>query len=140
MARPFFELDLLVPGSPEEVWTRLWDLDRHTRAVPLTAVQGPPPRPGSTFVARTAVGPVGFDDVMEVREWDPPHRAVVVKVGRVVRGRIEARLTPDGAGRTRVRWRQEVGAAGVPRPLARLAVPAVAAGYRRSLRRILEVP
>ncbi|HSP60475.1 MAG TPA: hypothetical protein VLO09_05390 [Ornithinimicrobium sp.] len=136
MPRPAFELDLLVPGSPQDVWTRLWDLERHTRAVPLTLVRGAAPQQGVTFVARTSVGPLGFDDVMQVRVWDPPHRAVVVKVGRVLGGTIEARLTTDGGGRTRLHWRQEVAATGVPDVLARLAVPAVAAGYRRALRQI----
>lgn len=136
MPRPAFELELLVPGPPDEVWGRLWDLRRHTETVPLTVVRGPAPHLGSTFVARTAVGPLGFDDVMEVRAWEPPHRAVVVKVGRVLGGQIQAVLTSDGAGGTRLRWRQEVAATGVPDALARLAAPAVAAGYRRSLLRI----
>ena len=98
-------------------------------------VRGPVPHQGSTFVARTAVGPVGFDDVMEVRTWDPPHRAVVAKVGRVLGGSIEARLVADPAG-TRLLWRQEVAATGVPDVLARLVVPAVRAGYRKALRQI----
>lgn len=114
MPRPAFELELLVPGPPDEVWDRLWDLGRHTEIVPLTVVRGPVPHQGSTFVARTAVGPVGFDDVMEVRTWEPPRRAVVVKVGRVLGGTIVARLVPDGAGGTRLHWRQEVAATGVP--------------------------
>lgn len=135
MPRPAFELELLVPGPPDEVWDRLWDLGRHTEIVPLTVVRGPVPHQGSTFVARTAVGPVGFDDVMEVRTWDPPHRAVVAKVGRVLGGSIEARLVADPAG-TRLLWRQEVAATGVPDVLARLVVPAVRAGYRKALRQI----
>lgn len=135
MPRPAFELELLVPGAPEEVWARLWALERHTEAVPLTVVRGPALRAGSSFVARTAVGPVGFDDVMEVRAWDPPHRAVVAKVGRVLGGSIEARLVADPAG-TRLLWRQEVAATGVPDVLARLVVPAVRAGYRKALRQI----
>ena len=136
MPRPAFELELLVPGTPDAVWARLWDLRRHTEAVPLTVVRGPALRAGSAFVARTAVGPLGFDDVMEVRSWEPSRRAVVVKVGRVLGGTIVARLAPDGAGGTRLHWCQEVAATGVPDRLARLAVPAVRAGYRRALRQI----
>ena len=106
MPRPAFELELLVPGAPEEVWARLWALGRHTEAVPLTVVRGPALRAGSSFVARTAVGPVGFDDVMEVRAWDPPHRAVVAKVGRVLGGSIEARLVAE-EGRHGMKRREE---------------------------------
>lgn len=135
MPQPAFEIDLLVPGHPEDVWVRLWDLGRHTAAVPLTTVHGGSLGPDATFTARTGVGPVAVDDDMHVLEWEPPHHAVVDKTGRVLRGTIEVDLRPAGAD-TRLRWRQRFGAAGVPDALARLAAPAVRAAYLRALRRI----
>ncbi len=132
---PGFALDVLVPGTPGQVWERLWDLDRHTATVPLTTVTGGPLGAGARFTGRTAVGPVGFDDDMVVRAWDPPRRAVVEKVGRVLRGSIEVTLEPAPGG-TLVRWRQAYGAALVPDRLAALARPAVRAAYRSALRRI----
>ena len=133
---PEFTVDLVVPGSPDQVWQRLWDLDRHTAAVPLTTVAGDPPGPGARFSGRTAVGPLGFDDDMVVRTWDPPRMAVVDMVGRVVTGSIVATLEPVADG-TLLRWRQTYGSALVPARLAALARPAVRAAYRSALRRII---
>jgi carbon monoxide dehydrogenase subunit G len=130
-----FELELHAPDPPDVVWARLWDLDRHTAAVPLTRVTGRAGADGR-FVARTSVGPLGFDDVMVVRTWDPPRRAVVDKVGRVITGGIEVDLVPVGAG-TRVRWQQGYAVPLLPDRVAALAAPVVRRGYRRALARIV---
>lgn len=132
---PQFTIDLVVADAPSAVWSRLWDLDRHTAAVPLTTVSGGPLGAGARFTGRTSLGPVGFDDDMLVRTWEPPARAVIDKVGRVLRGSIEVTLDPV-AGGTLVRWRQTYGAALVPDRLAALTRPAVRAAYRSALRRI----
>lgn len=47
MPLPAFHLDLLVPGPPEQVWARLWDLDRHSAAIPFTRVTTVAVSPGS---------------------------------------------------------------------------------------------
>lgn len=132
---PEFTVDLVVPGSPDQVWLRLWDLDRHGATVPLTTMAGGPLGPGARFSGRTALGPLGFDDDMVVRDWDPPRRAVVDKVGRAVTGSIVATLEPVADG-TLLRWRQTYGSAFVPASLAALARPAVRTAYRSALRRI----
>ncbi len=141
MATPSFRLELFVDGPPEGVWEQLWDLDRHTAAVPLTRVRGEEGelRLGSRFVARTAVGPIGFDDVMIVDAWEPPSLAVISKCGRVLTGTITVELAAEGEG-TRVVWTQHYGARGVSSGVAALARPLVAAGYRRSLAKILAHP
>ncbi|GAA1372797.1 SRPBCC family protein [Luteococcus sanguinis] len=138
MASPFFRLELLVDGGPEQVWARLWDLDRHTASVPLTRVGSDDGalRHGSRFVARTTVGPIGFDDVMVVDGWEPPSLAAITKCGRLLTGTITVELAAEGE-RTRVVWTQHYGARGVPDRAAALVRPVVAAGYRRSLRAIL---
>ena len=139
MPRPAFEVHLLVPGPPEQVWARLWDLDRHTAAVPLTTVSAgassPVLREGARFTARTALGPVRIDDDMLVRSWEPPRHAVVDKVGRLLSGRIEVHLRAEGAD-TRLRWTQTFGAAWVHDALAGWAARPVRAAYRRTLVRI----
>lgn len=135
MPRPAFELSLTVPGDPTEVWDRLWDLDRHTEAVPLTTVTGGPLAQDVRFMGRTGLGPVHFDDVMVVREWDPPRRCVVEKVGTPL-GTITATLEPDGGGRTHVLWRQSYAVRGLPDRVAALARPVVRTAYRLALRRI----
>ncbi|WP_298888413.1 SRPBCC family protein [uncultured Serinicoccus sp.] len=130
-----FWFDVLVPGAPEQVWERLWDLDRHTAAIPLTTTLGGPLAPGARFVARTRLGPVKIDDEMVVRLWEPHRHAVVEKVGRLLTGRIEVTLRPAGAD-TRLRWEQRYAVAGVPDALAALAAPAARAAYLRAVRQI----
>lgn len=132
---PSFWFDVLVPGSPEQVWERLWDLPRHTAAIPLTTTLGGPLGPGADFVARTRLGPVRIDDEMRVRVWEPPRHAVIEKVGRPLTGEIEATLRPAGRD-TRLRWEQRYAVAGVPDALAALAAPAVRTAYLRAVRQI----
>ncbi len=72
-----------------------------------------PTRVGTRFVARSGVGPLGFDDVMEVTVWEPPGDGVagrcrLEKRGRVVLGWAEIEVHPGPGGRTRVVWREEV--------------------------------
>lgn len=128
---------------PAETWARLWDLDRHTAVIPLTTVTPHPPatRLGAEagFTGRTALGPLGFDDVMRVARWAPPESATVVKVGRVVGGRIEVTVVPLRHG-SRVTWRQTVRLPWLPRPLRwveALAARVMAPGYRRVIRTLL---
>jgi len=102
--------------SPDEAWSRLVDWPRHGAYVPLTTISVRPgvPGRGTVFVARTAVGRLGFDDPMEVVEWDPPRFCRIAKRGRVMRGWAELTVTPAGAG-SRVTWREEAVPAGLPR-------------------------
>lgn len=148
MSRASFLVDLEVPLDPEIVWSRLWDLQRHTEVIPLTTVTPDPPATvladGVEFRGRTGIGPIGFDDTMRVTRWDPPSttgpgRAVVEKTSGVLGGRIEVEVTDVGPG-SRVVWRQELRLPWLPAPLrilesvaARLAAP----GYRQVIRRLL---
>ncbi len=63
------------PAGPRAGVGRVVDWPRHGAHVPLTTVTaGGPARSGSGTVvtARTGVGRFGFDDPMEIVEWDPP--------------------------------------------------------------------
>jgi carbon monoxide dehydrogenase subunit G len=102
--------------SPAEVWARVTDWRRHGDVVPLTRVTVD----GDRFTARTGVGPVGFDDVMEVVSWDPPRRCRVEKRGRVVQGWAEIDVSPRDGGGSHLTWREDVHVRGVPRFLAPL--------------------
>lgn len=137
------------PGRPPaEAWARVWDLERHTAVIPLTTVALDPPSTtlavGAGFTARTALGPLGFDDTMRVETWAPPAedeagRAVVVKTGRLIGGRIEVEVTPFASG-SRVTWRQVIDLPWLPgrlRGLVRPAAALAAPGYRTVLRRLL---
>ncbi|MBN0044636.1 SRPBCC family protein [Streptomyces actuosus] len=111
-----FRLQRTAPLPLQETWRRLTDWPRHGDTVPLTRVSARPPEPtgvGTLVVARTALGPFGFDDRMEVTVWRPPGedtpgRCRLEKRGRVVRGWAEIEVRPGPGGRTRVEWREEL--------------------------------
>jgi hypothetical protein len=114
--------------SVDEAWTRLTDWQRHGHAMPLTkvSVTEPSEAVGTTFVARTGIGPVGFDDPMEVTHWQPPTESTIgvcriVKHGRVAAAehsspfhrcqaavRFAGRKKP-GSGSAAVRWTPSTG-------------------------------
>ena len=134
--------------TPAQAWERVWDLDRQRALVPLTRVDLDPPatRLGDRagFTGRTSFGPVGFEDPMRITTWSPPTdaeggTASVVKVGRVVGGRIEVRVDPLRGGAV-VRWREELTLPWLPapaRPLEAVAARMAAPGYRWVLRRLV---
>lgn len=144
MARFRVRVETALPA--EEAWRRVLDLRAHDELIPLTRVTSglvaaDDLRPGSRFVARTALGPVGFDDRMVVDEITPPvglepGLARIRKEGRVIRGSIELRLAPLPSGSV-VDWQQEIGVWGVPRALGWLTAGASRAAYGMALRRLL---
>jgi len=112
-------LFLLHRASPLPVdrsWRRLTDWPRHADVVPLTRVTvltPPPTRVGTSFVARSGVGPVAFDDPMEVVTWQPPRdsgpgRCRLVKHGTFVTGWAEIEVRPVDGGGSRVVWREDL--------------------------------
>lgn len=111
-----FSLERTAPLPLDEAWRRLTRWDRHGDTVPLTRVSADPPGPtgpGTVVVARTGVGPLAFDDRMEVTVWQPPRDGAsglcrLEKRGRVVRGWAEIEVRPGPGGRTRVEWREEL--------------------------------
>lgn len=128
-----FLLERLPPLSADRAWQRLTDWPRHAGVVPLTRVTVRTPAPtgvGTVFVARSGVGPLAFDDPMEVTVWQPPKgetggRCRLVKHGSLVTGWAEIEVHPHGAGTSRVVWREDLRVRGLPgfldRPLALVA-------------------
>ena len=133
-----------LPAS--EAWRRLLDLDAHTAVIPLTTLTGDALAArdlvdGSRFVARTALGPVGFDDVMVVESIEAPAattagRARIRKEGKVVRGDIDLLVTPTASGST-VEWSQRIGVRGVPALLDPVVAKVAGAAYGSTIRRLL---
>ncbi|MDF3146259.1 MULTISPECIES: SRPBCC family protein [unclassified Streptomyces] len=109
-------LERTVPLPLDEAWRRLTEWPRHGEVVPLTRVTvttPPPTRLGSRFVARSGIGPLAFDDPMEVMVWQPPDAGNpglcrLEKRGRVVTGWAEIEVRPGPGGRARVLWREEL--------------------------------
>jgi hypothetical protein len=131
---PAFTVTTRTSLPPTEAWARLVDWARHAAHVPLTTITVRPGEPGvgAVFVARTALGRVGFDDPMEVVAWDPPNFCRIEKRGRVMLGWAELSVTADGAG-SLVSWREEA----VPARLPRFARPLADAAGRRLFTRVL---
>ncbi|NEA67362.1 SRPBCC family protein [Streptomyces sp. SID12488] len=125
-----FLLERTVPLPLDEAWRRLTEWSRHASVVPLTRVTVltvPPTAEGTVFVARSGVGPLSFDDRMEVTVWRPPTDDApgvcrLEKRGRVVLGWAEIEVRPGPGGRSRVIWREELRVPLLPslfdRPLA----------------------
>ncbi|MEV8565337.1 SRPBCC family protein [Streptomyces sp. NPDC051322] len=117
--------------SAPEAWRRLTRWELHAAPVPLTRITviGPGATGvGVRFVAHTGLGPVGFDDLMEVTRWEPPrpgHSGMcrLEKRGRVVRGWAEIEVHPAAPG-CRVVWREELRIIWLPRIFDALAAGA----------------
>ncbi|MFJ2769269.1 SRPBCC family protein [Streptomyces sp. NPDC087300] len=119
MAHFQFTRDL--PLSAAETWSRLTAWERHADVVPLTRIHvrtPPPTHVGTVFVARSALGPVGFDDVMEVVEWHPPlatapGRCRLEKRGSFVTGWAEIEVYAY-APHSRLIWREDLRVRALP--------------------------
>ncbi|WP_416969836.1 SRPBCC family protein [Streptomyces sp. 4F14] len=140
-----FELERTVPLPPEEAWSRLTEWRRHGDVVPLTRVAVRTPAPtgeGTVIVARTGLGPLSFDDRMEVTAWQPPSDTApglcrLEKHGRVILGWAEIEVRPGPGGRARVVWREELRVRFLPGfcdPVLRVAARSV---FGRAVNRLL---
>lgn len=98
-----------VPSAPGDAFAALTEWQRHGDVVPFTSVR----ITDAGFVARTAVGPLGFDDVMDVVVWEPPRAFRIEKRGRVVKGWASVSVVPHGTG-SLVSWTEAVHVWGVP--------------------------
>ena len=125
--------------SAPEAWRRVTEWDRHGDYVPFTrvTVDREPSTGHVTFVARTGVGPLGFDDVMAVTYSRPPSGADpgiarIVKQGRVVLGWAVLTVTPLESG-SEVRWHEEARLRWTRGPIVTLVDRVVAGGFHRLL-------
>ncbi|MFI9318679.1 SRPBCC family protein [Kitasatospora aureofaciens] len=140
MAR--FVLTRLSPLPPADCWARLTAWPRHGDRVPFTrvsVVRGTGRQPGDVILARTALGPLRFDDPMELVELAAPTHCLLAKRGRVVRGGAELRIRAVGAGSavgpgSEVVWAEELRITGLPR----LFDPVVALAGRLVFGRVLD--
>lgn len=143
-----FLLQRTAPLSRPEAWRRLTEWPRHGGVVPLTRVTVTTPGPtgeGTVFVARTGVGPLSFDDPMEVTVWQPPGddtpgRCRLEKRGRVVTGWAEIEVRPGPGGRARVLWREELRVRWVPGVCDGALRAAARYLFGRALNRLLRSP
>jgi hypothetical protein len=101
------------PLAADEALRRLTDYERHADFIPFTTVTvtGPRDAVGTMVVARTAVGPLGFEDPMELVVWHwsqrtQPGMCRLEKRGRTVRGWAQVTVTPLAEG-SMVHWHEQ---------------------------------
>ncbi|MEV7180955.1 SRPBCC family protein [Kitasatospora sp. NPDC093679] len=134
------------PLAPAVCWERLTDWPRHGDRVPFTevsVVHGSGRQAGDTILARTAVGPMTFDDPMEIVALESPGPGRpgfcrLEKRGRVVRGWAElgVRRRPGDSG-TDVTWTEELTVAALPGALEAVVAPVGRVVFGRVLSHLL---
>ncbi|GHE01189.1 SRPBCC family protein [Streptomyces alanosinicus] len=142
---PTFSFTRTAPLPLDEAWCRLTEWPRHADMVPLTRIRVLTPGPtrvGTRFVARSGIGPLAFDDTMEVTRWRPPTTdepglCRLEKRGRVVLGWAEIEVGPGPGGRSRVQWREELRVRFVPTALDALVERTARAVFGRAVNRLL---
>ena len=133
------------PLSPHEAWDRLTTWPQHAKYVPLTTISITTPGPnavGTIFVAHTNLGPLSFDDPMELVEWSPPEgdrpgRCRLIKRGTVMLGWAELEVAAHSSG-SRATWTEQITVARMPKwadPVTRVSSRLM---FSRVLRRLLE--
>jgi hypothetical protein len=138
-------LERTAPLPLDEAWRRLTTWSRHGDVVPVTRVSvltPPPTRVGTVVVARSGIGPLAFDDRMEVTVWQPPQDGGpglvrLVKRGRVVRGWAEIEVRGGPGGRSRVVWREELWVRFLPGALDPVLGAAARSVFGRAVNRLL---
>ncbi|MFF7788483.1 SRPBCC family protein [Streptomyces sp. NPDC007991] len=141
-------LERTAPLPLDEAWRRITRWRRHGDVVPLTVVTVVPPEPtrvGTVVVARSGVGPLSFEDPMEVTVWQPPRDGApgmcrLEKRGRVVLGWAELEVWPGPGGRTRVVWREEIRIRLLPSLFDGVLRPSARYVFGRALNRLLRWP
>lgn len=103
MARAEIAVSVDIDAPVETVWTEVVDWESQGEWMMGTDVRvthGDGVSPGTRVAAFTGVGPLGVTDHIELVGWDPPRRATVRHVGRVIRGSgvftVAERRTDDG--------------------------------------------
>jgi hypothetical protein len=78
-----------IDAPVETVWREVMDWESQGEWMLGTRVRvthGDGVSPGTRVAAFTGLGPLGVTDHIELVGWDPPHRATVRHVGRIIRG------------------------------------------------------
>jgi hypothetical protein len=125
-----FSVTREVRAPAPELWDLIVDWPRQSAWVPLTVIRVDEHGGhgvGATLVARTSLGPVGFDDLMRVVAWRPPvgddgvGRVRIDHDGTVVGGVAEIEVRPVTPHRCTVTWWEDVRLLpGLPAPAAKV--------------------
>lgn len=137
-----FVLHAPSPMSAQDCFDRLCDWDAHSASIPFTRLsyEGSP-RTGQQFVARTQLGPIGFDDPMVVDvlrppAGDQPGLVQITKHGRIISGTVSWTVAPTDTG-SEVVWTQHLDIPWLPRALDPLVGAIGRRAYGMGLRRLV---
>jgi carbon monoxide dehydrogenase subunit G len=107
-------LEISTQLTVEEAWRRLTNWRAHGEWIPLTKMiilrEGEKPGLGDKFIGRTGIGPIAFDDVMTVTQFEAPGTrgfCEVTKSGRLIKGSASFEVKPTDAG-TVVIWVEDI--------------------------------
>lgn len=138
MARIAFTVDEPLPVPSVAAWQALIDWADHGSWIPATTVRilSGGGEAGTRFVARTGVGPLGFDDHMTVTSIDAVDRcAIVEKTGPLLTGQAGFAITDTSRG-CELHWFEDVVARGVPQVLAPVITPLARMSFRIAITRL----
>jgi carbon monoxide dehydrogenase subunit G len=139
MARVRFTVtrDLNLPANA--VFAELIDWKAHEDWVPLTKVviHSGDGGAGTEFTATSGVGPLALPDRMRIDSLDAETMTVhVTKLGPVLTGTVELKVTPTGAASCRLDWFEDVRVPVLPQFLATPVGAAARQGFTTSIKKM----
>ena len=139
MARVRFTVtrDLKLPA--DAVFAELIDWKAHEEWVPLTKVviHSGDGGAGTEFTATSGVGPLALPDRMRIDSLDAATMTVhVTKLGPVLTGTVELKVTPTGTTSCRLDWFEDVRVPVLPQFLATPVGAAARQGFTTSIKKM----
>ena len=139
MARVRFTVtrDLNLPA--DAVFAELIDWKAHEDWVPLTKViiHSGDGGAGTEFTATSGLGPLALPDRMRIDSLDAETMTVhVTKLGPVLTGTVELKVTPTGASSCRLDWFEDVRVPVLPQFLATPVGAAARQGFTTSIKKM----
>ncbi|HEY3261330.1 MAG TPA: SRPBCC family protein [Pseudonocardiaceae bacterium] len=102
-----FEVRVPVAAPAELVWAAITDWPAQGEWMPGTVVvvaDGDGRTVGTRLFAFTGLADVGFLDVLEIVDWQPPHRCRMRHLGRLLHGYGEFTVEAGGDGGSTFVW------------------------------------
>jgi carbon monoxide dehydrogenase subunit G len=139
MARVQFTVSRNLDLPAERVFAELIDWKAHEDWVPLTKVviHSGDGGAGTEFTATSGVGPLALPDRMRIDSLDAETMTVhVTKLGPVLTGTVELKVTPTGAASCRLDWFEDVRVPVLPQFLATPVGAAARQGFTTSIKKM----
>ena len=139
MARVRFTVTLDLNLPADAVFAELIDWKAHEDWVPLTKViiHSGDGGAGTEFTATSGIKPLALPDRMRIDSLDAETMTVhVTKLGPVLTGTVELKVTPTGASSCRLDWFEDVRVPVLPQFLATPVGAAARQGFTTSIKKM----